>query len=205
MRFRTFVFDLGNVIIPFDHHPIARRLIEFSKIKDIYSGENIHNFLYRLEDIEHLYEEGRISTTDFIRRLKDRFQLDIENDLLREIFCDIFFEPYSEIVDIIKDIKEKKFPLMLLSNTNEMHFEYILKKYSVLKYFDHCVLSYKVGFRKPDIRIYEETIKIAGCSPDEIFYTDDIVKYIEAAKGIGISAYLFKDPHKIAQIIRDAI
>ncbi len=195
--YRVFVFDLGKVIIPFDHSVIAERLIEHSIRKEIYSVEAINSFLYGANGIEHLYEEGRITTSEFINRIKKRLSLEIQDDEFRDIFNSIFFDAYPDVERIIKDIGSKKLPLILLSNTNEMHFEFIKERYGIIKEFNHFLLSYKVGARKPDRRIYERLLEIAGCRSEEIFYVDDVADNVKAAKDMNISAYQFISPEEL--------
>ncbi len=189
--FKAYAFDLGNVIVPFDHSSVAHELLRFSCKKGIFSPQDIHNHLYRTTEIEHLYEEGKITTEEFIKNVKETFCLEIPDDKFREIFCNIFFEADQKTTEIIRKIKKSGIRLILISNTNEMHFEYILKRYEIMSSFDEFLLSYRVGVRKPGRKIYEELIETAGCNPADIFYTDDIKEYINAALGLGISAFHF--------------
>ena len=60
-----------------------------------------------------------------------------------------------------------------------------------MKHFDEAVLSFEVGFMKPDARIFEEAVRRAGCAAEECFYTDDIDGYVAAARLCGIDAVRF--------------
>ncbi|MGB9600834.1 MAG: HAD family hydrolase [Myxococcota bacterium] len=197
----VFTFDLGNVIIPFDHSSIARRLIQYSKNQWKYSYEDIHKYLYRVAEVEHQYEEGKISTDEFINSVVKRFELNISADEFTSIFNDIFFEIDDKMERLIKRIKDSGYPLILLSNTNEMHFNYILNRYPLISIFDEFILSYRVGFRKPDERIYRVLLKMAKCNPDEIFYVDDISEYVGAAKNLGIDAHQFTSIDELSNLI----
>ena len=57
--------------------------------------------------------------------------------------------------------------------------------------FDRPILSFEWGARKPERKIFEAALEIAGCRPEECFYTDDIVAYIEAARELGMKAEPF--------------
>jgi glucose-1-phosphatase len=81
---------------------------------------------------------------------------------------------------------------MMLSNTNALHFEMIRETYPLISHFDHYVLSYEVGAMKPSPRIYEEAIAHSGVKPDECFYTDDILAYVEGAQRAGLTAVQFQ-------------
>jgi HAD superfamily hydrolase (TIGR01509 family) len=86
-----------------------------------------------------------------------------------------------------------RYPLILLSNTNELHFENIRARFPLLGHFHHLVLSYQVGAAKPSRRIYDEAVKRAGCLAEECFFTDDVPAYVEGAKQAGIDAVRFLD------------
>src|SRR6185295_12768032 len=74
--------------------------------------------------------------------------------------------------DLIAALKQR-YPLILVSNTNEAHIEFIRQKYSVLKYFDKQILSYEVGSLKPDPKIFECAIAASGLPAEALFFTDD--------------------------------
>ena len=56
---------------------------------------------------------------------------------------------------IVSCLKAKGFPLFLLSNTNELHFTYILERYPIVRIMDELILSFEVGAKKPKKRMYE--------------------------------------------------
>lgn len=61
--------------------------------------------------------------------------------------------------------------MFILSNTNETHWNYFLKKKEskkIIELFDSILLSYKIGMRKPNRDIYDFLIKKANTSPEKI-------------------------------------
>src|SRR5437762_7874862 len=93
--------------------------------------------------------------------------------------------------ELVRALKPN-YPLILVSNTNEAHFEFIRSRYRIVDYFDHFVLSYEVGSLKPDRKIFEHAITTANCSPDSLFFIDDREENITAATQLGIHAHLFR-------------
>jgi glucose-1-phosphatase len=81
--------------------------------------------------------------------------------------------------------------LLLLSNTNAIHFEMLHAKHPILRQFDDRVLSYQVRAMKPQPEIFREVIVRAGCRPEACFFTDDIAAYVSAAREHGIDAVQF--------------
>jgi putative hydrolase of the HAD superfamily len=82
--------------------------------------------------------------------------------------------------------------LLLLSNTDAIHYGWVMEKYPIMRHFDHCVLSFELGLRKPEPAIYEEAIRQAECSPSETFFTDDLAENVAGARLAGIDAVQFQ-------------
>jgi len=92
--------------------------------------------------------------------------------------------------------------LLVLSNTNPIHFSMLKGQYALFRHFDDFVLSYEVGALKPDAEIYREAIKRAGCRPEECFFTDDIAINVEAARNNGMDAVQFLSGAQIEEELR---
>ncbi len=56
-------------------------------------------------------------------------------------------------------------PFFLLSNTSDLHMDYLLRVYPVFKLFSDGVYSYKAKCFKPDRRIYEIALGQFGVAP----------------------------------------
>ena len=85
----------------------------------------------------------------------------------------------------------KRYPMILVSNTNESHAAYIARNYNVLDYFDAKIFSHVVGSLKPDRKIYEAAIAAAGHPPEALLFIDDREENIRGAEEIGIRAHQF--------------
>ena len=61
-----FVFDLGNVILPFDHRQIARQLCTRIKGNGTRSPEEVFGYIFDLQDgFINPFEEGLFSSFEF--------------------------------------------------------------------------------------------------------------------------------------------
>jgi len=92
-----------------------------------------------------------------------------------------------------------RYRLLLLSNTNPIHFEGIRERYPVLRHFHDTILSYEVRAMKPRPEIYRAAIERAGCLPEECFYTDDIPAYVAGARAMGMDAVQFENAAQLAR------
>jgi glucose-1-phosphatase len=92
----------------------------------------------------------------------------------------------------------RRYRLLLLSNTNVIHFEMVRDQYrAILQHFHELILSYEVKAMKPDPRIFQTAVERAGCRAEECFYTDDIAAYTAAARERGIDAVTFESAGQI--------
>jgi putative hydrolase of the HAD superfamily len=83
--------------------------------------------------------------------------------------------------------------VLLLSNTNATHLDWIRPRLPLLQRFDGLVLSYQLGVAKPDPAIFQQALKLAGTSPERTAFFDDVETYVAAAKALGIKGHVFTD------------
>ncbi len=179
-------FDLGNVIICFNHMIAAEKIAK----KTNKTSSEIYDLFFS-SPLTVLFESGSIDENVFFEEVKDLLNIDgIDQNSFYEIWNDIFWENKG-ILDLIRDIKLKFQKFFIVSNINKAHCEYIWDKFPVVRLADKIIASYEVGVLKPSPLIYRKAIEEAGCSPEEIFYTDDRSELVEAAGAMGINAKLF--------------
>jgi len=184
------LFDLGNVILPFNHHQIGEKLLPFSLNKEMEDPKRIFAYLFDLHTgAVNLYETGKMSSLKFFQAVRDRFYLEISFDEFAMIWNDIFTEN-KEVSEIIRALKGKK-RLGLVSNTNSLHFDYIFSKYPVVHSFDRWILSHEVGFKKPAPEIYQKAIEWASVEPENVLFIDDMQKNVDAAASLGLQVIHF--------------
>lgn len=193
---RTLIFDLGKVIIPFD---FKRGYVRMAPLCG-YLPEEIPERL-RGTDLVHRFESGQVESRDFVRELCGILDFSCDYEQFREIWGSIFL-PETLIPDSMLAALGERYRLVLLSNTNALHFEMLEPAYPILRHFDEKVLSYKVGAMKPSPRIYQAAIEAAQCRPEECFFTDDIAAYVEGAREHGIDAVQFESCDQIQRELR---
>jgi FMN phosphatase YigB (HAD superfamily) len=186
-------FDLGKVIIDFDHTRAAQKLLKLTPL-------SLKEAMAVLSDCELVseYETGRMSSEEHYREVCRRLQMGISMEKFRELWGSMFLPQPLLSESFLKGLK-KQYRLMLLSNTNEIHFEFIIQNYPILGVIEERLLSYQAGCMKPEARIFELAIKKAGVAPENIFFTDDRSENIEAAREAGIQALLFQSEAQLKQ------
>ena len=66
----------------------------------------------------------------------------------------------------------------------------------VMTLFEHVVESSKLGFRKPDPRIYQHACDLIGVPPAACVYLDDLGINLKPAKALGMRTIKVGDPDK---------
>ncbi len=197
MSGKLIIFNLGRVIFDYDLSIISKSLSEYSPKKELF--EDMDAFIYSNKELFFSYERGTISSEDFYKSFIKL--LGIEN-LPYDKFCDIWnniFTPVQDVIDLIISLSHR-YDLALLSNTNDLHFNFLYKKYpDIFLKFKKLHLSYLMNERKPDTAIYEQVIQEHNIEPHNIFFTDDNKENVYTAMLCGIKAFSFKNIIKLRQ------
>jgi HAD superfamily hydrolase (TIGR01509 family) len=179
------LFDLGKVLIDFDFELCIRRFTPRSTL----SREQLEGVMRHSAWITR-YETGQISTADFHRYLSEHGKLQMSIEEFHEAWAAVFLPGLLVPERLLANLKAR-YPLILISNTNEAHARFIKGQYPVFSYFEQRIFSHEVGSLKPDRKIFEAAIAAAGKPPSSLFFTDDRVENIEAAQELGIWAHRF--------------
>ncbi|MCX5688026.1 MAG: HAD-IA family hydrolase [Candidatus Omnitrophica bacterium] len=198
-KYKAIFCDLGNVLINFDHRIAVKKILRLMP-------KNEHD-VYQLffdSGFTKDYEEGKISSIEFFKKVKNSLELDMEYEEFLPIWNDIFFEEplNKEIQNFLMAIKGN-YKLVMISNINEAHCEFLKKKMPIFFEFDKLVLSYEVGFRKPAKEIYNAALKSVNVASSKAFYVDDRADLIEAASKFGIEGMTFNGEEAFKKIVEE--
>jgi glucose-1-phosphatase len=196
MAIKAVIFDLGRVIIPFDFNRGYKRLAPLCGIP----AAEIPGRIAPTGLVQRL-ESGTIEPRDFVIELSKHLNLDTSYENFCEIWSSIFLPETLIPEAMLRDIAGR-YRMVLLSNTNAIHFAMIRENYPLLRHFHSFVLSYEVGAMKPLPLIYQRAIEEAGCRAEECFFTDDIPEYVAAARAQGIDAVQFESAAQIEVELR---
>jgi putative hydrolase of the HAD superfamily len=196
---KSVIFDLGRVIVPFDFRRGYARIAAHTGIH----AADVPGLIRPTGLVERL-ETGQIEPREFVQQISAVLGLRCSYEEFCEIWSSIFL-PETLVPESLLRAIAAKYRLVLLSNTNAIHFEMIRERYSLLRHFHALVLSYQVGEMKPSPAIYARAVEAAGCLPEECFFTDDIPEYIEGARRFGIDAVQFQSAAQIEAELRKRI
>ena len=181
---KTIIFDLGKVIVDFDHFSICRNLAKYSPI----SPEEVYDKIFT-SGLEEQFDKGRILPEFFFKTISNELNIGIETNQFREIWNNIF-SLNKGIEQLVLRLKGR-FELLCLSNTNPWQFEYCMKNFPVLSNFDSFILSFEIGERKPHPKIFQKAIEKARALPSECLYIDDMIEFVNVAEDMGMRGIQF--------------
>lgn len=182
---KTIIFDFGDVLINLDKPAIERELLKLgvSKITD----EMYH---YASQ-----YEKGLISTESLANFFRNQFPNINESDFANAWNAIILDFPEHRLEFIETLSKEKIYNLILLSNTNALHIEKVIKTMGLDRYnrfkncFNQFYLSHEIHLSKPDNHIYEFVLNKNNLIENECFFIDDTKIHTNAAAQIGMNVW----------------
>jgi putative hydrolase of the HAD superfamily len=193
---KAIIFDLGGVIVPLDF-PRAYQALEAlgaCAAKEIPTRIAATGLVPR-------FETGKVEPEEFARQMCESLSLTLSFDT----FCDLWakiFPPHTLIPEDFLKALRQNYRLLLLSNTNAIHFGFILKNYPLLRHLNHFVLSYEIGVMKPEPEIYQAAIARSECKPEECFFVDDVLDNVEAARREGMDAERFVSFEQLQRDLR---
>ena len=194
---RFIYFDLGNVLLNFDNDIAVSQLAKVSGIDPDKVRESIFD-----SGLQDEYESGTISSEEFVDRFNSATgSACSKKDVLLAVSD--MFEPNTAMLPIISQLRVAGYPMGILSNTCQAHWDFIRAKYVFVdEFFRHYILSFEVKAMKPDAAIYQAAAELAGAEPADIFFTDDREENYQGAKKAGFDAVHFTSAIQLAKELR---
>ena len=197
MMIEALLFDLGKVLVDFDFELGMKRFIARTPLPP----EEFKAIVLEQSWVRR-YEHGDISSVEYHRYLRDSGKLDMNIEEFHEAWSAVFLPELIVPERLLVRLKTR-YPMILVSNINESHAEYVAKNYRVFDYFDHKIFSHEVGSMKPDRRIYDAAIAAAAKPPEALFFTDDRPENVESAAKLGIRAHHFQSVTGLVNALRN--
>ncbi|MBU2920386.1 HAD-IA family hydrolase [Winogradskyella psychrotolerans] len=177
---KTLIFDFGDVFINLDKQGAMKNAL------DVFNLETFENDMIRTNE---LYEVGKISTSEFIAFYKTKFPNITEKQLI-DAWNFIIKEFPKHRLEFIKTLAEQnKYKLILLSNTNDMHIDFIKENVSFYEEFKACFdvfyLSQEIHLRKPNKAIFEFVLNENKLVANECLFVDDTKDNTDTAANMG--------------------
>jgi glucose-1-phosphatase len=194
----TLAFDLGRVIFDFDYNIALKRLDGRINI----NSEEVLDLIDKNHFGLH-FEKGLVSPQEFYKEFKRDFKAKISYEEFKSIWSEIF-SPKEDVISLVDQLKNK-YPVFLISNINQLHYEYLSSHYpQVFTLFKRLILSYQVRSVKPEPAIYQELQRVAGVPYSQIVYIDDRADLVAAASRLGMRCIQFTTYDKLLNDLNKA-
>lgn len=169
---RNIVFDVGKVLIDFQPENFNEFLMTKGASVRTTAEFIIHTKL-------HAYERGETSSQEFLRRVSSLLSVKIEPEQLKLEWLKMF-QPKKDMLLLLGSL-DQMYRRYLLSNTNEMHWEFLEEEYRLSARVHGVMTSFQAGAIKPDAAIYQKLEDVFALRPEETLLIDDMPENIEAA------------------------
>ena len=101
-----------------------------------------------------------------------------------------------------------RYPLHLLSNTSDLHRDYVFRRYPVFARFTAGTYSYAARASKPGRAIYDTACRELQIEPATTFFIDDLLPNIETAQALGFQTHHYhhdRHPELLAALDRAGV
>ena len=180
---KALIFDFGDVFLNLDKAATSR---ELKRLK-------IPEFTEQLLRLNEEYEKGLLTSEEFISAYQREFEFLEPHDFTKSWNAILLDFPQYRLDFLKKLTKEGKYKLILLSNTNNIHIDWVKENVPFFEEFKNCFdafyLSQEINLRKPDASIYEFVLRNHQLEPHEALFIDDTPANTEAAAKIGIHTW----------------
>lgn len=182
-NYNTIIFDFGGVI--FDIDP-GRSELAFGRLAD-----NTALQQFKKSTAPDMFEMGKITATEFYNKFCQITQTQVGYNVFIRAWNAMLIDYKPKRIERLR-LLAKTHKLIMLSNTNELHYAHFSEKlqsmYSVTfeQLFSSVYLSYKMGLLKPQRQIFATVLVEQNLMPEKTLFIEDTRENADAAKKLGI-------------------
>ena len=180
---KNIIFDLGDIFININE---SHAINELKKL-------GLKMFTDEMLEINKQFEKGLISTDNFVKFYKLKFNVESEERLIK-IWNSILVDFPLYRLEFLEKI-QNDYKLFLLSNTNKFHIEHFkeLVGHDFYNRFYNCFekvyYSNEINMRKPDLQVFNYILHENKLKTNETLFIDDRTENTDSAKKLGISIW----------------
>lgn len=179
----TVVFDLGGVLIDLNVPRCVanfKRLMGEDNVRNVLGiddeGEGVVAVSAATLQLMHDYEYGNITTDTFLATLVDYCYPGTTADQVCAAWMSMLADLPQAKLDYIASLRKAGYRTILLSNSNQMHWDPIFEQFHLDRYFDRIFASHLLHMGKPSQQIFEHVEREAQIDSAHTIYVDDLEK-----------------------------
>jgi putative hydrolase of the HAD superfamily len=196
---RAIAFDLGGVLLRDEFSDLIRR--RAMRLLGCHASA----VRAAMRDVARM-QCGRETSVQFWHRVCRHLRIEAPPDAdLQAIFCagyDGHMPLNRPVLQLVRKLRTR-YPLALISNTIAEHRE-VDRRRGIFELFDTLVLSYEVGCRKPQARIFRLAARRLGVRTANLLFIDDNPEFVAAARRCGIISICYRSPEGLLRTLQRA-
>ena len=179
------VLDAGKVLVDFDLQILLNDLSRRA-------GKEIGtDFSPGLKQLFSAVYTGERHPDDIRLAVNAALHLSIKREEWSQLWCAIFTGEVPGMREALSGLRQE-FRFVALSNTDGLHWAYLLETFPIFRLLEGWILSHEAGRAKPDPAVYR-MLQHRYCNGHvPVYYTDDIPAYVDAARRLGWRAEVFQ-------------
>lgn len=197
MNVKNIIFDFGGVFYDVDYRRTIEALAILSPEAEYLRAMELDDIL----DMPEMYEKGLIDSDTFINDLRKQYSIHSPEHFIIDAWNAMLIGMKPDAISMAEEFA-KLYNIVILSNTNEIHFE---------KFKDECIdffpkfqdvfFSHEIGMRKPDMGIFDFVCRKMKFSHDETIFIDDNIKNSSGALKMGIRFIHFDNKMNLSGLL----
>ena len=200
---KNIIFDLSEVIIS------GYRGIEEVVLESQYGTFENKKLLENEVDLDTMRENetflnllrGKLTEEEYLNHVLKNKKWNVSVEQLKIAIRQNLNKPIPGTMEIIKELKEGKYQLILLSDHAREWMKYIEENNKDLEIFDKKIFSYDIGTVKSDEQTFKIVLEQAGIVADETLFIDDYEKNVENAEAVGIHGIVFENAEQLRKTL----
>ena len=190
------VFDLGNVLIPFNPRWLFRKLLRDEASIDRFFAETDFDAWNTAMDAGRRFADGIAAHSRRFPHYRPLFEAFFAR------WPETVGEPIAESVEVLRGLQERGIRTYALTNFSAETYPLAAARFAFLADFDGAVVSGDEGVVKPDPAIYRRLIERYAIVPQRAVFIDDKFENVDAARRLGFHALHFTDPALLRPALR---
>jgi glucose-1-phosphatase len=196
MENKVILFDLGGVLVELTG---VRKMMKWLP-KQVTEDELWEIWL--TSDAVRKFETGKCEPNEFAEEIIAEMKLAVLPDEFLKHFESWVSGTYTGVHTLLKTLK-KDYTIALLSNTNIIHWNKVIKEMEIAELFDHLFLSFETRMLKPDKETFSFILKEMKCEPADVIFLDDNIINVRSARFAGITSYTAKGLNQAESILEN--
>ncbi|NDV57658.1 HAD family phosphatase [Bacteroides sp. 519] len=189
MNKKNIIFDLGGVLVDLNRDRCMNnfKALGFHNIDELIDP-------FEQEGIFMQLEKGIITAKEFREKIREELNQPLTDAQIDDAWNSFLVGFPSYKLDLLLELRSQ-YKLYLLSNTNEIHWEwckehgFAYKGYNENNFFEKIFLSFEMQKTKPSAAIFQTVLNETDIIPGETFFIDDSPANCETAEILGIATY----------------